>query len=124
MVRAGSSSWASRVTWSRRASGALVIDHRVHVDDGLDVVALLQFPLDVVHYVVDLQQVAAGGHLRVEGHHGPPGAVVMVDQVVDVEDVGVGQDQPVDIGGQRRGPWGGPAEGPGSPWQNPTQSSG
>ena len=62
-----------------QGQGALVIDHRVHVDDGLDVVALLQFPLDVVHYVVDLQQVAAGGDLHVEGHHGPPGAVVMVD---------------------------------------------
>ena len=82
--------------------GALVPDHGVHVDDRLDVVALLQLPLDVVNQVVELQHVSVGRHLGVEGHHGPARAIVVIDQVVDAQNVVVGEHNPVDVRGKLR----------------------
>ena len=82
--------------------GALIIDHWVGVDHRLNVVLGLQLPLDVVDDVVHLQQIGVRRDLRVEGHHGPAGSVVVINQVVDAQDVGVGQHQLVDVCRQLR----------------------
>ena len=83
-----------------KLGGPLVAHHRVHVDGGLDVMLGLQLPLNVVDDVVDLQQVAVSGDLGVKRHHGPAGAVVVIDQVVDAQNIVVPQHQLVDVGGQ------------------------
>ena len=46
-----------------QSSGAPVVDHRVHMDDGLNVVFLLQLPLNVVNEIVHLQQIGIGRNL-------------------------------------------------------------
>ena len=53
---------------------------------------LLQLILRRVNRVVQLKDVAVAGHLGVERDHKPPGAVVVDDEVVDVEHLGVGHD--------------------------------
>ena len=81
--------------------GAAVPHHRVHVDGGLNVVLGFQLPLDMVDHIVNLQEIAVGRHLGVEGHHGPAGAVVVIYQVVDTQDVRMVQHKLVNVGGQR-----------------------
>ena len=65
-------------------------------------VFLLQLTLDVVNEVVHLQQIRIGRHLSMEGHHSPAGAVVVIDQIMDPQNIFMGEHQLVDIRSQFR----------------------
>ena len=64
----------------------------VHMDDRLDVELLVEFPLDVVNNIMDLQNIGIGGHLGVDAHHPPPRAVIMDDQIMDAHHLPVAED--------------------------------
>ena len=59
---------------------------------------LPQFPLYVIDFVVELQNVFGGGDFRMEGDHHPAGAVIVHNQVVNADDGRMGQDQLPDSG--------------------------
>ena len=59
----------------------------IHVDADGDVQLRADFPLRLVDHLVQLQDVAVGGHLRMNGGHAAAGAVVVEDQVVGAQDL-------------------------------------
>ena len=74
----------------------IVLFHRIHVNHGGAVELFVQAALGQVDGVVQLHHIAVGGHLRVQGDHLAAGAVIVNDQIVNADDVGVGHDLALD----------------------------
>ena len=68
----------------------------IDVDDRLNAELPVELPLDVVDDIVDLHQVGVGGHLGVDAHHPPARAVVVDDQIVDAHHLAVAEDHVLD----------------------------
>ena len=80
-----------------QCGGALVVNHGVHVDDGVDVVHTFEFTFDVVDDVVNLHKISVCGDFGMKRHHRTARAVIVVDEVVDADDIGVGEDDAVNV---------------------------
>ena len=56
-----------------------------------------QFPFDLIDDVMDLHQVFSGVHLRVERREALARSVVVDDQIVHAQDLGIGKNDPPDL---------------------------